>query len=73
MATAYAISHPPPQRDLDIPPIKRWSLILLTCSPEGLVTPLTIEDSGSDTDFQGRVMKGRVASTLSLDHWHLEP
>lgn len=73
MATAHPVSHPPPQRDLDIPPIKRWSLILLTLSPDGLVTPLTIEDSESDTDFQGWVTKGHTASTSSVDHLHLEP
>lgn len=33
----------------------------------------SIAHSGTDVDFQGWVMKGHAASTLSLDHLLLEP
>lgn len=58
--------------DPDIPPIERWSPIPLTLSPDGFVTPSTLEDSGSDTDLQDWVIRGNAASTLSLDPLPLE-
>lgn len=74
MAKQYSPPHSLPYDwDLDIPPIELQNLVPLTLRQAGLVTPLMIQDNGSDTYFQDWIINGDAASTLSPDHLHLKP